>query len=173
MADYDLSDLVVLIIDDNAHMRTILRTLLRGFGVRKIIEAGNAFDGLEELKAAKIDLILLDYAMDQIDGIEFADLVRRSKDSVNVTVPIIMVSAYTERSRIERSRDVGIDEFLCKPVCATMLYNRITRLLLNPRIFVRHSNGFTGPDRRRKMQQGPPEDERRVNEANTIERQSD
>ena len=170
MVDYDLSDLAVLIVDDNAHMRTILRTILRAFGIRRIIDVGNAFLALEELKSSNIDLILLDYVMDEIDGIEFANLIRRSKDSGNVTVPIIMISGYTELSKIQRSREAGIDEFLSKPISADKLYRRISRLLTNPRVFVRSGNGFVGPDRRRKALPVPLEDERRINAPKVIER---
>ncbi|VAW11155.1 hypothetical protein MNBD_ALPHA09-914 [hydrothermal vent metagenome] len=170
MASYDLSTLTVLIIDDNAYMRTILKTMLRGFGLRRIIEAGDAVAGLEELNMSSIDMVLVDFAMPQIDGIEFTTLVRKGNDSANSTVAIIMVSAYSERSQIETARNAGIDEFLCKPVCAAELYVRIAHIIEHPRSFVRSRNGFVGPDRRRKTVANLSHEERRVKTAQTEER---
>ena len=170
MASYDLSSLTVLIIDDNAYMRTILKTMLRGFGLRRIIEAADAVAGLEELNMSSIDLVLLDFAMPQIDGVEFTTLVRKGNDSVNATVAIIMVSAYSERSQIETARNAGIDEFLCKPICAAELYARIAHVIERPRSFVRNRNGYVGPDRRRKTIADLNREERRVKTAQTEER---
>lgn len=145
---YDLSELAFLVIDDNTHMISIIKTLLKGFGVRNIHEATDAADAFEEFRATHIDIILLDYALDTLDGIEFAQLVRTAKDSPNPYLPIIMLTAHTERHRVEEARDAGITEFLCKPICATDLYKRIIEVIEFPRSFVK-AGGYFGPDRRR------------------------
>lgn len=170
MASYDLSSLTVLVIDDNAYMRTILKTMLRGFGLRRIIEAVDAVAGLEELAMSRIDLVLVDFAMPQIDGVEFTKLIRKGQDSVNSKVAIIMVSAYSERSRIETARNAGVDEFLCKPVCASGLYSRLTHVIEHPRLFVCNRNGYVGPDRRRKTLTELGHENRRQDAANLEER---
>lgn len=145
---YDLSELSFLVIDDNAHMISIIKTLLKGFGARKIHEATDAADAFEEFRATHVDIILLDYALDTLDGVEFAQLVRTAKDSPNPYIPIIMLTAHTERHRVEEARDAGITEFLCKPICATDLFKRIIEVIEYPRSFVK-AGGYFGPDRRR------------------------
>lgn len=146
---YEFSDLSFLIVDDNAHMISIIKTLLKGFGIHKVCEATDAADAFEEFRTSPIDVIILDYAMETLDGIEFARLVRTAKDSPNPHVPIIMLTAHSERSRVTESRDSGITEFMCKPICAKDLYQRIVEVVERPREFVR-TKSFFGPDRRRR-----------------------
>lgn len=149
---YDLSDLSFLIIDDNNYMLSIIKTLLRGFGVHDIHEAHDAAEAFEEFSNLPIDIIFLDYAMTTLDGIEFARMVRTADDTPNPYVPIIMLSAYSERYRVTDARDVGITEFLRKPICAADLHQRIIQVIENPRPFIRSPRYF-GPDRRRVADQ--------------------
>lgn len=157
---YDLSDLSFLIIDDNNYMLSIVKTLLRGFGVHEIHEAHEAAEAFEEFRNVPIDIILLDYAMDTLDGIEFARMVRTADDTPNPYIPIIMLSAYSERYRVTDARDVGITEFLRKPICASDLHARIIQVIENPRPFIRTPRYF-GPDRRRNKTTNFKGDERR------------
>lgn len=143
-----ISKLSFLIVDDNSMMVTIIKTLLHGFGVHEIYDANDAVTGFEELINSKIDIILLDNKMETLDGIEFTRMVRTAPDSPNHYVPIIMISAYTERSRIQNARDVGINEFICKPLSARNLSDRIIEVIENPRPFIETPKYF-GPDRRR------------------------
>lgn len=157
---YDLSDLSFLLIDDNNYMLSIIKTLLRGFGVHEIHEAHDAAEAFEEFRNMPIDIILLDYAMDTLDGIEFARMVRTADDTPNPYIPIVMLSAYSERYRVTDARDVGITEFLRKPICATDLHSRIIQVIENPRPYIRSPKYF-GPDRRRVVMPNFKGEERR------------
>ncbi len=158
---YDLTELSFLVVDDNTHMLSIIKTLLKGFGIRRIHEATDAADAFEEIRATHVDVIILDYALDTLDGIEFAQLVRTAKDSPNPYLPIIMLTAHSERYRVEEARDAGITEFLCKPICATDLYKRIIEVVEHPRSFVKMESYF-GPDRRRRSDENYRGPEKRV-----------
>ncbi len=140
----------MLVIDDNLHMRTIIKSIVQSFGIRTIFEAANAMDGLEELRKQAIDIVIVDYQMDILDGIEFTQMLRQSKDSPNPFVPVIMLTAYTEKKRVEMARDAGVTEFLSKPIRARDLYYRIALSLEKPRPFIR-ARGYVGPDRRRRQ----------------------
>jgi CheY-like chemotaxis protein len=159
--NYDLTELAFLVVDDNTHMLSIIKTLLKGFGIRRIHEATDAADAFEEIRSTHVDVIILDYALDTLDGIEFAQLVRTAKDSPNQYLPIIMLTAHSERHRVEEARDAGITEFLCKPICATDLYKRIIEVVEHPRSFVKMDSYF-GPDRRRRADDNYRGIERRV-----------
>jgi CheY-like chemotaxis protein len=159
--NYDLTELSFLVVDDNTHMLSIIKTLLKGFGIRRIHEATDAADAFEEIRATHVDVIILDYALDTLDGIEFAQLVRTAKDSPNPYLPIIMLTAHSERHRVEEARDAGITEFLCKPICATDLYKRIIEVVEHPRSFVKMGSYF-GPDRRRRSDDNYRGPEKRV-----------
>ncbi|MDA0664423.1 MAG: response regulator, partial [Proteobacteria bacterium] len=85
-----------------------------------------------------------------LDGIDFTRMVRSAADSPNPFVPIIMLTSHTARTRVMEARDVGVTEFLAKPITANGLYTRIATIIEHPRQFVRKSVYF-GPDRRRTI----------------------
>ena len=82
-------------------------------------------------------------------GLAFTRLVRTGKDSPNPFVPIIMMTAYSEKHRVVEARDAGITEFIVKPLSAKTLMARVTAAIEHPRPFVRCSR-YLGPDRRRR-----------------------
>ena len=141
-----------LVVDDNAHMINIVKTLLRGFGVTQIFEARDATEAFHRLKHDAIDICITDYQMEVLDGVEFVKLVRNSSDSPNRYVPIIMLTAHSERSKVISARDVGTNEFCCKPVTAIELRRKIVAIVDYPRPFIKTATGsYFGPDRRRKQ----------------------
>ncbi len=143
-----LANLSVLIVDDNAHMINIVKTILRGFGIKSFYEATDAAEAFDIVRNDVIDIIIVDYQMDLLDGTDFVRLVRTGEDVANPFVPIIMLSAHSERKRILAARDAGVTEFCCKPVTAKELYRKFCSIVNSPRQFVRTATYF-GPDRRR------------------------
>jgi len=139
----------VLIVEDNQHMRSLLRTLLNSIGIREVHEAGNGAVALEVLRDKKCDLLLSDLAMKPMDGLDLTREIRQSARSANPFMPIIMITGYTEKHRVEAARDAGVTEFLAKPITAQSLFARIAEIVERPRAFVRCGTYF-GPDRRRK-----------------------
>jgi len=139
----DLGSLTFLVVEDSAYMRTILRTMLQGFGARRIVEAEDGASGLEAMERANPDIVICDWVMPILDG---ADMVRMIRNPANpfAYVPIIMVTGHTERSRIMEARRLGIHEMLCKPISAKALYQRVINVILNPRDFVKTPTYF-GP----------------------------
>ncbi len=144
----DLSALNILVVDSNQYMLKIIRTMLRGFGIVNIREANDGAVALEELNTHLIDIVIVDYMLETLNGVELVELLRGAEDSPNRYVPVIMLSAYTEKWRIETARDAGITEFLKKPLCARDLYLRIVETIERPRKFIK-TNRYFGPDRRR------------------------
>ena len=148
MSGAGFENLKALIVEDNAHMRSLLRALLSSAGVKDIAEASNGQNAIEALRERKSDLVLSDLAMKPMDGLEFTRYVRNHDHSPNPFVPIIMISGHTEKYRVEAARDAGVTEFLAKPITAQNLFTRITEIIERPRAFVR-CEGYFGPDRRR------------------------
>ncbi|MDE3115332.1 MAG: response regulator [Pseudomonadota bacterium] len=139
----------VLIVEDNHHMRALLRSLMNAIGIRQVIECNDGAAAYIELREKKPDFVLTDLSMKPIDGIEFTRMVRTAKDSPNPYVPIIMVTGHTERARVEAARDAGVTEFLAKPITVQNLLLRIAEIVERPRPFVR-CPAYFGPDRRRR-----------------------
>jgi len=157
-----LDKLKVLVVDDNHHMTNIIKTILRGIGVKDLADASNASDAFQIVRMTPVDLIITDYAMDPVNGCELTKLMRTAADSPNHFVPIIMLTAYAERSKIEAARDAGVTEFCAKPITATELYRKVCAVINTPRSFIRTSVYF-GPDRRRRRDDGYKGQERREN----------
>lgn len=148
MINIDISQLRFLIVEDNTHMRRVVRTLINGFGAREITEAEDGASGLELFQATQPDIVITDWFMPIFSGIELTRMMRNPDSSSNPTVPIIMLTGHSEKKRVMDARDAGVTEFLCKPISAKALYARVANCLVNPRPFIKAA-GFFGPDRRR------------------------
>lgn len=149
MENYNLSRLNILVIDDNANMRRIVRNVLNTLGIQNIAEARDGASALEALKAFKADIAVCDWIMEPMDGVAFVRHIRTAPDSPNPFLPVIMLTAHSDAYRVIHARDSGINEFLAKPVSAKLLYLRITSIIEKQRVFVR-AGKFFGPDRRRR-----------------------
>ncbi|MGA0603001.1 response regulator [Caulobacter sp. KR2-114] len=141
--------LKLLMVDDNPHMRVLLGEILKAVGVRHLFEAADGAEALQVLRREEIDIVMTDLAMQPLDGIDFCRLVRNSPDSPNPMAPIIMITGHSTLRRIGEARDVGVNEFLAKPITVRGVIHRITQIVEHPRAFVRTPDYF-GPDRRRR-----------------------
>ena len=160
MIRIDFNKLRFLVIDDNAHMRRILRTLLHGFGARDVYEAEDGAAGLEAFTHYGPDIVLTDWVMPILDGLELTQMIRQPGANANPYVPVIMLTGHSEKKRVTAARDAGVTEFMVKPISAKALYQRVLNIVANPRPFVKTQNYF-GPDRRRNVNPGYIGPERR------------
>lgn len=149
MSDAPFERLTFMLIDDNRHMRMLVGTLLRSFGAAKVLHAGDGAEAIDMLKTAAVDIVIADYQMAPMDGLEFTRAVRKGVQNIDPTVAIMMMSGHSERSRVERARDSGVNEYLAKPITAQSLYEHIAEIVNHPRAFIR-SPDYSGPDRRRR-----------------------
>lgn len=139
----DCSQLSFLIVEDSAYMRGILRAMLQGFGARRVFDAEDGAAGLEAMNRVVPDIVIADWVMPVLDGLEMVRIVRQP-DHPMAFVPIIMVTAHTEKKRIVAARNAGVHEILSKPISATSLYRRISSVVTQPREFVK-SDSYFGP----------------------------
>lgn len=142
-----ISDIHVLVVDDNKHMRFLLRCLLRAGGLNDVAEAADVEDAFRQMRLRTPDLVIADWMMQPVDGIAFTRMVRWNVDSPNPYVPMLMLTAHTAASRVAEARDAGVNGFIKKPVSARVLFERVGNALTDTRMFIR-APGFIGPDRR-------------------------
>jgi two-component system chemotaxis response regulator CheY len=148
MIRIEFSKLRFLVIDDNVHMRRILRALLLAFGSREVHEADDGVAGIEAFEQFTPDIVIIDWAMPLFDGLEFTRMIRQPDSNASPFTPIIMLTGHSERKRVTAARDAGVTEFMVKPISANALHQRIVNIIANPRRFIRTKTYF-GPDRRR------------------------
>src|SRR6266436_2558126 len=160
MIRVEFNKLRFLVVDDNPHMRRILRALLLGFGSREVHEAEDGAGGLEAFNKFTPDIVIIDWAMPSFDGLEFARMIRQPDTNASPFTPIIMLTGHSERRRVMAARDAGVTEFMVKPISVGALHQRIFTIVAYPRRFIRTKTYF-GPDRRRNSGQSYTGPERR------------
>jgi two-component system chemotaxis response regulator CheY len=136
-------------VDDNVHMLNIVKTILRGFGAVHVFEAKATDEAIYRLRHDSVDIVVLDYLMGDEDGVAFLKKLRHEADSPSPFVPVIMLTAHSERARVEAARDAGVSEFCTKPVTPAEMIRKVAAVIDHPRHFVR-SAAYFGPDRRRR-----------------------
>ncbi len=158
---YNLEHLQVQLIEDNPNMRALVRAMLEALGLPGVRDYANGRQALNGLDEFTPDLIITDWMMSPVDGLEYTKFIREAADSPDIYTPVILMTGHTERWRIIVARDAGVNELLAKPITAKTLYDRILAVIEKPRPFVR-THRFFGPCRRRlnwKEYMGP---ERRI-----------
>ncbi len=128
-------------------MRHIIGAVLRAYGFSQIKDCDNGAMALRALPHFRPDVIVTDFAMPEVDGIEFT-LNVRAMDGPMRFIPIIMVSGHAHAKLVFAARDAGVNEFLAKPVTGRNLADRIRRIIEEERVFV-NAEDYKGPDRRR------------------------
>ena len=140
--------LKVLIVEDEHYSRKVVRTLLTAIGVEKIYEAKDGASGLEAIRAHNPGIVLLDWEMPGMNGAEFMRRVRSPTTFMYPALPIIMLTGHSEKSRVMEAVNLGVHEFLVKPVSSTALLTRIVGVLTQPRPMIQRGN-YYGPEPRR------------------------
>lgn len=154
---YTLEKARILVVDDTQPMLALVNSILNTFGFENIHTARNGEEAFKIICKHDPDLIITDWVMSPVNGLELAELVRRNPMTPNPYVPILFMTGYSARARVELARDNGVTEFLVKPFTAADLYKRIVQIIEKPRQFV-DCESFFGPDRRRRSDeeyQGP------------------
>jgi len=143
-AEYLIQQLAVLVVEDNPFMRSLVRNMLSHIGVGKVHEASDGIMALEIIRAVSPDLIVLDWEMPLLNGPELVRIVRSPGVFPLPDIPIIMLTAHGQRWRVAEAAKLGVNEFLCKPVSARALLDRILSILLKPRESI-HLGEYYGP----------------------------
>ncbi|MBT5109745.1 MAG: response regulator [Rhodospirillaceae bacterium] len=126
------SQLQVLVIDDHAIMRKIIRRLLKDSGIETVAEAENGRKGLDYLldpECVEPDVILCDLYMDEMSGTEFLHKLRRSKHTDITKIPVIVLTGEKDEMVLDVAYQVGADGILHKPVTPQDLRKEIERVV--------------------------------------------
>jgi two-component system chemotaxis response regulator CheY len=122
-------EIQVLIVDDSSVMRKIVERSLRQAGVDPLVtfEAGSGVDGLEVLKARKVDLILSDINMPSMDGLEFVRQLRNRQLAIGV--PVVMITTESSEEHVKQAIEAGASGYIRKPFTADQVKQRVVPLL--------------------------------------------
>jgi two-component system, chemotaxis family, chemotaxis protein CheY len=119
--------LKVLIVDDQYSVRQVTRMALEEIGVRTIHESENGKAGFELASVQPLDLIISDFNMPEMDGIEFLRAVRGSP--VVRRVPFILLTGRGDRELVVKAAQAGVNNYLIKPFTAAVLRQKIEQVI--------------------------------------------
>jgi two-component system, chemotaxis family, chemotaxis protein CheY len=137
------------VADRKQFMRRLTRAMLMNLGARVVVEAVD-LAALEAIRTCDPDLMLLDWDLPVLDGMEVIRIVRSPGVFPQPALPIIMLTTRTERSCVMQALRAGVHEFLIKPTSPQALRERINSIMLKPRPMVKLGD-FYVPEARRLM----------------------
>ncbi len=159
-----LAELPTLLVEDNSFMLGAFFQVLRGFGMQRVEMASDGREAIKRFRQMVPELVITDWRMPGLSGLEFVQWIRRAPESPNREVGIILISASNQANEIVQARDAGVSEFLMKPVTPKAIRNRIDAVLNQPRAFI-DSGSYVGPCRRRRRVEGYAGAKRRASDA--------
>lgn len=157
---HNLASISILIADNDIEMSRVLSHALKRMGFKHIHHVKSGADAIRIMQQNVIDILITEWSMQNTDGIELTRYLRRSDQSPNRSLPLIMLTARAERQDVEAARDVGITEFVVKPYNSRTIFDRIKQVIDNPRGFV-ITPSYVGPDRRRRLRSDADGSDRR------------
>jgi two-component system chemotaxis response regulator CheY len=117
----------ILVVDDFATMRKVIRNLLKQVGYENIVEAEDGVTALRVLKSQKIDLIISDWNMPNMTGLELLKTVRADADLK--TTPFLMVTAEALQDNVIAAVKAGVSNYIVKPFTAEVLNEKIKKII--------------------------------------------
>jgi len=124
-----MREIQALIVDDSSVMRKIVERSLRQAGLESlvVVEAGSGVEGLETLKAKRVDLILSDINMPAMDGLEFVRQLRNQQLAEGV--PVVMITTESSEEHVNQAIEAGAMGYIRKPFTADQVKQKILSLL--------------------------------------------
>lgn len=118
----------VLVVDDSRTMRRIISTVLTGIGIRENIEAEDGVDGLQKLTTEGADMVLADYTMPRMNGIDMVRHIRKNDRFENLPIVIVTAEGQDEIKAVLRA---GANGYIRKPFTMQQMHNVIARFAVN------------------------------------------
>ncbi len=120
------TDIKILIVDDFATMRKIIKNILIQLGFKEILEADDGTTALEILKKQKVDLIISDWNMPKMNGLELLKAIRRDENLKNIR--FIMVTAEAQKDNVIEAIKCGVNQYVVKPFTPETLKEKLEKV---------------------------------------------
>ena len=116
----------VMVVDDQASMRAMIRRALQDIGFKDIRDLGGASEAFAAIKSDRVHLIISDYNMPDVDGLRFLQTVR--DDPVIGKTVFIMLTGSSDREIVQKAAALGVNNYLVKPFAPAALKEKIERV---------------------------------------------
>lgn len=117
----------ILIVDDFATMRRILKNILKQLGFKNLVEADDGTTAWDVLESQKIDLIISDWNMPKMTGLELLKKVRASTHYNKA--PFLMVTAEAQKQNVIEAVQAGVSNYVVKPFTAEAISDKLKKIL--------------------------------------------
>ena len=143
-----LDTLAVMIADGNAYTRRLTRQMLYTIGIKAIHETGDGVATVNSISTFRPDILILDWEMPGLEGAEVMRIVRTPGVFPTSGLPTIMLTYLGLESRVTTAIEVGVHEFLIRPISPKMLQQRLFGIIANPRPMIRAGDLYIPMTRR-------------------------
>ena len=133
----DVKDIKILVVEDMELNQLLMKTLLDDFGFECEI-ASNGKIAIDKLKEKTFDIILMDLQMPEMNGFEATEFIRKK---MKLTLPIIALTADVTTIDVAKCKEVGMDDYVSKPVDERLLYSKLISILKKPVLIIEHEVG--------------------------------
>lgn len=117
----------IITVDDSSTMRRIIKNTLMKIGFSNILEAANGIEAIEVLAKNKVDLIITDWNMPEMDGLTFIKALRAKSEYKEI--PILMVTTEAAKEDILTALRSGVNNYIVKPFTPETLQEKVFKLL--------------------------------------------
>ncbi len=116
----------ILVVDDFATMRRIVKNILRQIGFTNILEADDGSTALNILRKEKVDLVITDWNMPKMSGLELLKAIRADENLKDI--PVMMVTAEALKENIIEAVKAGVNQYIVKPFTAQTLQEKLEKI---------------------------------------------
>ncbi len=129
----------ILVVDDSFPMRAVVKKTIKasGFDVGSFFDAGNGKEALEVLRREWLDLVVTDYNMPDMNGLQL--LTRMKADEILKTIPVVVITTEGSQQRVKEFMEGGAADYIKKPFTPEEIRNKLGRIMGE----AEHGNGET------------------------------
>lgn len=153
--------LPVLLAEPSTYFSVLMKSWLSELGFGDVYSCSSFAIAQAHLRERRFGLIVCELQLEEATGFALAHEIRHGASTMNRMTPIIALNGRATPRRVETSRDLGITEFVCKPLSRKSFVQRVNVALYAPRNFIK-AGDFFGPDRRRRFGTFEGHDRRRI-----------
>ncbi len=120
-------DLRILVVEDNGNIRKLLMNILKSMGFNNLTEADNGLAAWEKIQGAKFDLVMTDWMMPEMDGLELLKKIRNESDELK-EIPILMITATDKQEDVAEAAKSGVSGYIVKPFSVKTILAKINEV---------------------------------------------
>jgi two-component system, chemotaxis family, chemotaxis protein CheY len=150
----NLHNVSIVIADPSDFVCRIAANMLRGFGANRLAALNDAPAVMRAISSDKVGILLCDTDLPPDGGLALTRKIRQFRGNDNRTMPILIMTTDLRESVVKRARDAGANMVIARPLSPSALYDRLSWIAFNTRLFVETVTYF-GPDRRFKIEGYP------------------